>query len=488
MSNGVEIVLILLPAMCAMYCLFVQHSMSDTVLLLAASFGHLLFTVILSAKDVIKENALFGVDSLSFFFLLILSILFMASSFYSITFIRRMGKSGRYNKWYAPAMLLFLSSMTGVLVSRNLGLIWVFVEAATLTSAILIYHNKTKESLEAVWKYLFICSVGIALAFIGVIIMLEAGSSIKGLGLNIDSLTMHARELSPVWLVISFVFAFIGYGTKMGLAPMHTWLPDAYSQAPAPASALFSGALLNCSFLAILRYYQIIVNTDIAGFASTMFLVLGMFSIFVSAVFVIRVKSFKRKLAYSSIEHIGILAVGTGIGGLAIYASMFHSLCHSLTKHLMFLNAGNFIHTYKTTDVDKVRGGFMVLPNTSWLLMLGVLALLGLPPFGMFFSKFMIFKEMVANGMWIMLVTFSISLIVITYGLFRAVVQMNFIGENGQKGLKESFVKGEDLFTTLPQWVFIAILFYIGISIPKRLGHLIYSASAILFGTDGGNF
>ncbi|MCI4624935.1 MAG: hypothetical protein L3V56_03140 [Candidatus Magnetoovum sp. WYHC-5] len=479
---GIEFILIVIPALFAGYSFFFRYFRTDRIVLVVCAVIHLTLTMLLSQKTVPTEGVMFGIDSLSFVFLLILSVLFLATAVYSIDFIRQMHESGHYNVLYVPALLLFLAAMTGVIVSRNLGLIWVFIEATTLASATLIYHYKTKESLEAVWKYLFICSIGIALAFIAVILMLEASRSIKGIGLNVDMLIKNANSLSPLWLTIAFVFALIGYGTKMGLAPMHTWLPDAHSQAPSPASALFSGALLNCAFLAILRYYQIIVNTDMGQFARTLFLVLGLFSIFLSSVYVYRIVNYKRKLAYSSIEHVGILATGIGLGGFAIYAAMLHAICHSLAKHLMFLNAGNIFHAYKTINIKNIHGAYRSLPSTAWLIMIGTIALLGFPPFGTFISKFLILEQMIVNGRWVTMVVFILLVTVISYGLLKAAIQMAFLSEKDAEG---HTVEKEHMTTLLPQWFFLGLLLCLGLYIPQWLNNLLYNAAALLLGKGG---
>ncbi|MBF0518057.1 MAG: hypothetical protein HQK97_13265 [Nitrospirae bacterium] len=274
----------------------------DKIIIVAAAAVHLVITIQLPYGQN-APDALIGADSLNYIFLLILSTLFLASALYSTVFIAEMAvlirdaHDEKYNHWYVPAMLLTLATLSGVILSRNLGLMWVFIEATTLFTAPLILHHKGKESLEAVWKYLFICSVGIALAFIGVLAMTEAGRTIHGAGLNVDALRAGAAGISPLWGGIAFVFALVGFGTKMGLAPMHTWLPDAHSQAPSPASAMFSGALTISAFLCILRYYQIFSATPMIGFIRQLMLILGLISLFVAAVYVIRARNFKRKLA-----------------------------------------------------------------------------------------------------------------------------------------------------------------------------------------------
>ena len=402
----------------------------DRWALMAVSLFHLAATIALwpSASGFLPApaGALFGLDDLGYIFLLVLSVLFTGSSLYNTFYIRHMRESGHYGRLYAPFMLLFLSSMTAVVLSRHLGLMWVFIEATTLASAPLIYHAGDRSSLEALWKYLFICSIGIALAFIGVIAMIAASREIPGAGLYIDTLKNNSAGLIPLWTGIALAFALIGYGTKTGLAPMHTWLPDAHSQAPSPASALFSGALLNTAFLAVLRFVQITSGTSAARFASGVMLTLGLVSLFTAAAFIYRVPSFKRKLAYSSIENMGIMAFGIGLGGAALYAALLHAVCHSLAKHAMFLNAGNVLRAFGTSDVGRVRGVLGKIPKTARLLALCTFLLVGFPPSGIFISKFMIMKTMVGAGRWFLFSAFSALVIVAAYSLIKAVAEMNF--------------------------------------------------------------
>ncbi|KJR42086.1 NADH dehydrogenase (quinone) [Candidatus Magnetoovum chiemensis] len=475
-----EITLIVMPFVLALVCVFVKTPRVYKITMLTASLSHIVLTLSLPFYKV-KEGMAFGADSLSYVFLMILTLLYLASTINSIHFIENMQKRGHIDLWYVPSMLLFLSSMTGVILSRNLGMMWVFIEATTLSSAALINHRRDREAVEAVWKYLFICSIGIAFAFIGVMALIAASKNVEHVGLNIDKLVQHAAQLSPQWLGIGFVFALIGYGTKMGLAPMHTWLPDAHSQAPSPASALFSGSLLNCAFLAILRYYQIMSKTNMITTAKDLLLILGLLSLLVCAVYINRVPNFKRKLAYSSIEHVGILATGIGLGGGALYAAMLHAVCHSLSKHLMFLTSGNILHSYLTVDADKVKNMINRLPATSWLLMLGAFALLGFPPFGAFISEFLTIKEMALQGRWYMLTIFVILIAAVSYGMIKAVIEMVFSPKEDftDEGAKDH---SEPLLSIAPQWVFIAALLVLGIYIPEPIDRLFRNAAFFLIG------
>ena len=464
-----ELALIVLPAFGGIGAAFFKSRQADKIILLVTACIHLILSVIVTEN----KGLYLGLDSLSRIFLLTVSVLFAGSALNSVVFIES-DEEGPYSWAYAAGMLFVLSSMSGVVLSRNLGLMWVFIEASTLSSAPLIHHARSRDSLEAVWKYLFISSVGIALAFVGVIILTATSAEST---LNIDQLVLGAHELSPLWLKISFVFAFVGFGTKIGLAPMHTCHPDAKTFAPTPSAALLSGALMPCAFLAVLRYYQIVSQTEIFGFCKTLFLVSGLFSILVAAVYIRRVSNVKRMLAYSSIEHMGILAVGMGLGGAAVYGALLHILAHGLAKHVMFLGAGSVIRAYKTGDMNHIAGAMKRIPLCSWLLLAGVFALLGSPPFGTFISEFTIIQQMVADSRWLVLAVFIVLLSVIFYSMVQRITAMTFtVGDNNEANNKEQ------LLTILPQWLFLIALVVLGLKLPSQVHSMLKEAAVLLGG------
>lgn len=270
--------------------------------------------------------------------------------------------------------------MTLVAMSHHLGLMWVAMEATTLVTAPLLYFNHNARSLEATWKYLLIGSVGIALALLGSLFL--AYASLKS-GLEstllFDQLVKDAPQLSPPWLHAAFVLLFIGYGTKMGLAPMHTWKPDAYGEAPGIVGTLLAGGVTSCAFLAILRVYQICRAGADAEFARELMVAMGLVSMAIAAVFMVRQRDFKRMLAYSSVEHMGILVLGIGIGGLAVYGALLHLINNGLTKGVLFLSAGNIHRAYGSKLTDHVRGAIVRVPLSASLFLAGFLAVTGSP-------------------------------------------------------------------------------------------------------------
>ncbi|MCI0549067.1 MAG: NADH dehydrogenase FAD-containing subunit, partial [Candidatus Rokubacteria bacterium] len=293
---------------------------------------------------------------------------------------------------FVGCLLLFLSTMSLVTLSRHLGLLWVAVEATTLASAPLIYFHRHHRSLEATWRYLLVCSVGIGFALLGNLALVGAAAGVGTSVLGLDELLEVAPRLHRGWLEAAFLLFLVGYGTKMGLAPMHTWLPDAHSEAPSPVSALLSGALLNCAFLGILRAHQVLAAAGAADLASGPLRAFGLLSIAVGALLIVRQPDYKRMLAYSSVEHMGIVAFGVGAGGVAVFGAMLHAVSHSLTKAALFLVAGNLLAHYASKRAPDVRGALHARPGSGALWIAGLLAITGVPPFAVFLSEFTILR------------------------------------------------------------------------------------------------
>lgn len=302
----------------------------------------------------------------------------------------------------AGCLLAMLGAMTLAALSRHFGLLWIAVEATTLAGAPLIYLHRSSRALEATWKYLLLCSVGVALALLGVYLLAAAAGGLTGdtgaVPLTVDALVRGAKDLQVAWLKAAFIFLLVGFGTKMGLVPMHTWLPDAHSEAPSAVSALLSGAMLNVAFIALLRMHQVCVAAGLGAFSGSLFMALGLLSIGVAALFLVATADYKRMLAYSSIEHMGLLALGLGAGAAGLSASLYHAVNHSLTKCALFLTAGRILDATGTKRIAEVRGLSATLPTTSAVWMVGLFAISGAPPFAVFFSEWKIFQAVFAAG------------------------------------------------------------------------------------------
>ena len=470
-----------------------RSNVSRRILLVAATVVHLGLTLKAWGAAQAVPGVWLGLDPLGLLFLTITSVLFLAGAIYAVGYLGR--ESGEEQAdfeegllfrnqpeaVFTGCMLLFLATMTLVCLSRHLGLLWVAIEATTLTSAPLIYYHRHHRSLEAAWKYLLICSVGIALALLGNFFLAVAftpkGAPTPALGL--DGLLQSTASPNALWLKVAFVFIVVGYGTKMGLAPLHTWLPDAHSEAPSVISALLSGALLNGAFLGILRVWQVLVHAGQADFAQPLLLGFGLASMAVAAVFILGQPDYKRLLAYSSVEHMGLLALSVGLGGGAVFAGLFHAVNHSLTKGMLFLAAGNILAATRTKACAEVRGLLRLIPVTGVLWVAGFLAITGTPPFGVFLSKFMILSAAVDSGHTGVAVAALALLAVIFIGMCLVVLRM---AQGEPPDRVSGAAEGEPAWSILPPLLLGLGVLVLGLWIPERLATLIRAAAALVGG------
>ncbi len=334
---------------------------------------------------------------------------------------------------------LFLLSMYAVVTADNLGFLWISIEATTLLSAPLVYYHRSGTALEATWKYLIVCSVGIAFAFFGSALIFAASQRVPALSggtLSISTLSSHATVMSPGLLRIGFVFILLGYGTKAGLFPLHNWLPDAHSEAPAPASAMLSGALLNCALVALWRTSGLLVRAGEESFIHATLLPLGVATVVASSLFLLRQRDLKRMLAYSSMENLGLMAVAIALAsgsGFALQAAN-----HSLVKAALFLLAGNLLQQYGSKRIRDIRGELTSRPTQALIFLAAVLAVAGSPPFGSFLAEWQILSVAFRNGQYLVAGTVLVALAIAFIALLNVTAGMVF-GERAEidKGTDE---------------------------------------------------
>jgi hydrogenase-4 component F len=475
--------LILFPLVMAALVFAVPSGRWRPWLLTAAATGHLALVGYALADPPLDfapgAAGWLALDQIGKLFLGFVSLLFFLCSLYAPGYFAV--RSERPNRILCVNLLVSLAMMTLVTLSQHLGLMWVAMEAITLVSAPAIYFNHNRLSLEATWKYLLVSSVGIALALLGSLFL--AYSSLKaGLesSLLFADLVREASRLSPQWLHMAFILLLIGYGTKMGLAPMHTWKPDAYGEAPGLVGTLLAGGVTSCAFLAITRIYQICRGTGEAEFAREALLAIGLLSMAVAAVFVVRQRDFKRMLAYSSVEHMGILVIGLAIGGLAVYGAFLHMINNGLTKGVLFLSAGNIHRAYRSKSTDHVTGALRRVPLSASLFLAGFLAITGSPPFGPFVSEFTIVRSTVQAGHFAVAAAFLLLLAIVFIGMGVTVLAVT----QGEPPAAEPRITYHDRFSTVaPVALFMAIVLLLGLYIPPPLDKLLRDAAATLEGT-----
>jgi hydrogenase-4 component F len=485
--------IILIPACIGILSFFMRRNDIRRVLLVATAIVHSALTAIMWVQrpDPVL-NGWLQIDALGLIFLSLVSCLFLAAAFYAVSYLtkEKLGARPDFEESdlfvnepeavFVGCLLLFLSTMTLVTASHNFGLLWVAIEATTLCSAPLIYFHRHHRSLEATWKYLLICSVGIALALLGTFFLAFAASG-KGavdMPLVVEDLIANAASLQIPWIKIAFIFMLVGYGTKMGLAPLHSWLPDAHSEAPSVVSALLSGALLNCAFLGILRMTQVLDATGLAEFARGLLLVFGLISVVLAMVFIVAQLDYKRMLAYSSIEHMGIMAIGIGLGGLGSFGAILHAVNHSLTKGMMFLVAGNILAHYRTKSTKSVTGLLSTLPISGVLWMAGLFAITGTPPFGPFMSEFAIIRAAFDSGHILVAVILLVTLGVIFVGMAKIIIGMVYGSSRESSGA----ITGESLASIIPPAILCIAVLILGIYIPPAVNELLTEAARLVGG------
>jgi hydrogenase-4 component F len=477
------LLLVLVPAVGGLLALAIKSVRVDLGVLVAVCVLHVATAVELWFVPSPPLGSLLALDVVGHLFLTITSIVFLVVALYAVPYVLHATHDPQAAPHlFVPCLLWFLAAMTLVTVSQHLAVMWAAIEATTLASAPLIYFYRKKSALEATWKYLLICSVGIALALLGTFFL---GIAASGAGdgappLVLDALENAAPHMTRPWLKVAFIMALIGYGTKMGLAPMHTWLPDAHSQAPSPVSALLSGTLLNCAFLGVLRFYQVVLASGDAAFARTLLLVFGFLSIGLAAVFMVRQRDYKRLFAYSSVENMGILAVGVGLGGAATFGAMLHAVNHSLCKAALFLLAGNVLRVYGTTTAGDVQGVLRRLPLTGVLLTVAFLAIGGAPPFGPFMSELVIFQSAIRGSEVGLGILFIALLAVAFLGMAGVLLPML----QGEGAADQPPVREPTLSVVTPLCLCVAV-FVLGVFVPAPLSEVLQSAAALLGGGHG---
>ncbi|MBJ6750553.1 proton-conducting transporter transmembrane domain-containing protein [Geomonas anaerohicana] len=406
------------------------------------------------------------------------SVLFTICSLYAVGYLSYRLK--RPNRILCASLLVCLAATSLVVISQHLGLLWIALEATTLTMAPLIYFNHNARSIEATWKYLLICSVGIAIALLGLFFLAYSTIVAKQeVSLLLPALIRDAAALHPGWRHAAFIFLLVGFGSKMGLAPLHTWKPDAYGEAPGLVGALLAGGLVNCALLALLRVYQIAAASTEGALFQQVLLTMGLVSMAFAAVFMARQSDFKRMLAYSSVEHVGIIAVALGLGKGALFAGLLHMINNSLTKGVLFLSCGNIHRAFNSKSTQFVRGALRRTPWSAALFLAAFLAITGSPPFAPFVSEFLIVSSAFGQGNhW-------------TGGLFLLFLALIFIG---MASTVLPVVLGEvppDLErtryrdaapTVLPPLALMGLVLVLGLWIPTPLQELLHEAARLLGG------
>jgi hydrogenase-4 component F len=423
----------------------------------------------------------FFVDPFNVFLVALTAFVGLTTAIFSRPYMRIEEHHGRVNptrlRLYHSMYQLFMGAMLLALLTNNMGLLWVAMEAATLSTVLLVSLYRTRASLEAAWKYFILCGVGIAQALFGTILLYFAAEQTLGsegmtalLWTHLNAVKAH---LEPRVLGLAFVFLLVGYGTKVGLAPLHNWLPDAHAEGPTPVSAVLSGLLLNVALYAVIRCKVLVEGSIGAALPSRMLMTFGLLTAVLAAFFLWRQRDIKRLFGYSSIEHMGIITFAFGLGGpIANFAALLHMTVHSLTKSSIFFTAGHASQAAGTQRIDGIRGLLGISPTIGWGLMLGSIAILGMPPFGVFASEFLILTTAMREHPWatpFLLIALGVAFA----GIFSKVQPMVF-GESDVPPLPHSPAM-------VPVFAHLALVLMLGLYMPPALAEW-YRAAARLIG------
>jgi hydrogenase-4 component F len=463
------LLLILLPAAASGAAYLVGPVRLRSGILVGTAAVHLgLVARLWSQPATTGSGAWLAIDPLGLLVLSLVSILFLVIAVYAVGFLRH--ESPRGGRVFVSGLLGFLAAATLVSVSHLLALLWVGMETTTLALAPLVYHRHDRRSLEAVWKYLLLSSVGIALALLGTFFL--AAAQTWGRPLLLEDLIAGATSLHPSLLRTAFIFMLVGYGTKMGLAPLHAWKPDTYGEAPSLVAGLMAGGLTSCAFLGIARITQITIAAGLATFVQPILLAFGVVSLVVAAAFMIGQGDLKRLLAYSSVEHMGLLVLGLGLGGVGPYGTVLHLVSNALTKGVVFLAVGNVVLATGSASADQAKGILRRLPVTGVLLLLGLFAVTGSPPFGLFLSEFTILNAAIAQGHpWIALAVVAL-LAIIFVGMASVVLEVVYAPAE-----HPAPVARESLMLVGGPVLLLAAVLVLGLYVPPPL-HRVLTAAA----------
>ncbi len=422
------------------------------------------------------ELRYFSYNSTGVLFLTVLAVLAIPTMYHG--FIYTSDDNTRKYNVYHGALIALMTFMTGAYLANGMTVLWIFVEATTLAVAALIYHDRTESALEATWKYVFICSTGIALAYLGILFLGFIYGREDAASLSFESLAGIISQANPLYLKIAFVFVVIGFSTKMGLFPMHTVTIDAHSVAPPPISALISTTLMNVGFLAIFRVYMLFSSSPIFPFMNNVLIMSGILSLLIAAGYMLKAKHLKRMLAYSSLENMGLVAIATGAGGSGYHAALLLLVLHSFVKASLFFQMGQLSRILHTFNLDNTGRYMQLYPAGALVLILGMISILAIPPSGLFISEILIFKSLVSDGKWFILISAIILLCFIVYAMSTRVMHILYSAPRGSEMRPEpSYVNPAE---TITQFVFLGLVAIFCFYQPEFIVRLIDSSIAML--------
>lgn len=437
-----------------------SHSMVFAYLIyLAGMAGYFI------AKGGMATDGFFQADQMGMIFFILLIVISSVSAAHYITFAKSRGVDSRFMALHNGGTIFFTGAITGVLFSSHFGVLWAFMEATTIGASILIYHNRTHASLEATWKYLFVCSIGIALAFAGVLFLGLAAQEIGHVDFSFQAIKSQVNLLNASWLKACFLLVLTGFSVKMGLVPLFNVDIDAKDASPSQVGASLSSVLMNAGFVAIYRFYEAFSPSSILPWMNRVLLITGLISLFFAAVYVLKVRNIKRLFAYSSMEHASLVMIAFSCGGIGYFAAVLHLIMHSLAKASLFFQVSQMHRMYNSKLDENIGSYLRVNPLGGLVLLLGFLSIIAMPPSGMLITELMMFQSLIAKNYWWLSMFILFFVLIIIYGLAVRILGILFL----KKPSAQISLHGATTWESVIQLCLIVIVFYIGLFRPSLL-------------------
>ncbi len=403
------------------------------------------------------------VDWLGYLFYWVLVVVTASSAIHYIKFVDYRNTEPAHMALHNAGTIFFTGAIIGVLFSAHFGVLWAFVEATTLGASVLIYHNRNQDSLEATWKYLFICSIGIAIAFAGILFL---GFAVQKEGINsfsFEAIRSVASSLNTTWLKGCFLLVLTGFSAKMSLIPLFNVDIDAKDAAPSQVGASLSSVLMNAGFVALYRFYDVFSGTSILSWMNTILLITGTLSLILAAAYILKVRNIKRLFAYSSMEHAALVTIAFATGGIGYFAAILHLIMHSLVKSSLFLQVSQMHRIYNSKWDDQIGSYLRINPFGGLVLLLGFLSVIAMPPSGMLISELMMFQSLIINQYWWLAAVVLILVLIIIYGLAVRMLGIIFL----KRAVTNINIRGASNYESIIQLALILFVFYIGLFRPE---------------------
>ncbi|MFN8254623.1 MAG: proton-conducting transporter membrane subunit [Bacteroidales bacterium] len=423
------------------------------------------------------EAEYFTFDSLGVLLMLTLSIIAVPATIHSAIYVEKHHESNQARAIYFAALVSLITAIGAGYLANHIAVIWIFTEITTLSASALIYHHRNKLALEGTWKYVFICALSITFVFIGILFLSMSLEHSNSNDLSFKNLLANSTKLNPFWLRLAFLFIFTGFTAKLGLVPMFTAGIDAKDKAPAPTGAILASVLMNLGFTGIFRFYNVIANTPLHHWANLVIGIAAFLSVFVATVYMIKVKNIKRMLAYSGIEHMGIVMLGIAAGGIGYYAAILHIILHAFVKSGLFFQFTQIYRVFQDKSIYHVGNYFKYNTTGAMVLLLGFISATAMPPSGMFVSEFMIFRAMFEAHQIILLIVVLLLITMIIWAFGKNIFKILFIPA---VGFDDKNVPAISPWESLSQFVLFALAVYLGLNPPADFVNLIHESVQFL--------